>query len=212
MEAFSGFLLERYRLARQCSAKEFQDRALGLLAGRIGFDSARWASSDLLPNGQREVRHSHLRNDPPEVHAAYRQVMALDWPMQVFLRKPTDRLRAMFYQSAEVYTAKEMAAIRQYTRRFEHENTLIAAFMSSSASGGNCHFRHMSLYRAHQSDRFEDVDLAFMRLALPHLLEAQVINAAATEIAVDAPISSPSNVADRSGWLLSENASLCALL
>ena len=215
MEALSGFLLELYRLARQCPATAFQDRAVGLLAGRIRFDSARWASSNLLPNHRREVRQSHLSRDPPEIHAAYREVMDLDWPMRDLLRKRVYPLRAMHYQSAGVFATKEMAAIRQYQRRFEHENTLIAAFMAPASTNGICHFRHMSLYRAHENHRFEDADLTFMRLALPHLLEAQAINAAAAGFAygdVDAQVASPSNVVDRIGCLLSENSSLRALL
>ena len=179
MEAFSGFLLELYRLARQCPAEEFQDQALGLLAGRIRFEFARWASGDLLPNGQREVRHSHLKGDPPEIHAAYREVMTLDWPTLDLWRNCTNWPGVMRYQSAALFAAKEMAAIRQYQRRFKHENTLMAA--AKTPSEGTFHFRHMSLYRAHENHTFEDTEVEFMRLALPLLLEAQVINAAVTD-------------------------------
>ena len=213
MEAFSGFLLDLYRLTRQCPAEEFQDQALGLLAGRIRFEFARWASSDMLPNGQREVRQSDLKGDPPEIYAAYREVMKLDWPMLDLLRNCTNRPGVMRYQSAALFAAKEMAAIRQYQRRFKHENTLMA--VAKTPMEGTSHVRHMSLYRAHENHMFEDADVEFMRHALPHLLEAQVINAAVTDERLDvvgSPALSPSNVADCSGCLLSETPSLRALL
>lgn len=213
MEVLSGFLLNLYRLAHACPTSDFQREALGMLAGQLAFDSARWASGDLLPNLHRRIHHCHLRNEPLELHTAYHEVMLLDRPMLDLLSDRSKALDVIAYQSAARFASRKSSAFREYQQRFAHENVLTAAF--KRPSGAISHFRHVSVYRAREEHRFVDRDLAFMKLALPHLLEAQAINATLSEFglkAVDDRAESPSNVADLGGFLLSDHASLRALL
>lgn len=212
MEALSAFLLNLYRLARTCPVSSFQDEAFDLLAGQLAFDSARWTSGDLLPDLRRDIHHCYLKNEPLELHTAYHEVMMLDQPMLDLLRDRTQAIGVIAYQSAARFASRELASFRQYQRRFAHENVLTAA--SKKRSNSLCHFRHVSIYRAHEEHRFTDSDRTFMHLALPHMLEAQTVNAAISNVShgIDGPSSNSPNVADLGGFLLSENASLRALL
>lgn len=67
MDVLGDFLLELYRLAHACQAKEFQAEAMNLLQTQVTFDSGRRTHGRHKLNGERTLCENHMQNDPPEL-------------------------------------------------------------------------------------------------------------------------------------------------
>lgn len=176
MDEFSGFFLHLYRLARECPLDGFQDKAFTLLQSVTHFNSGRWGTGIVAANGKVDPLHqqNYLHREPIDLLGAYDEVRMMDTPMRGMLLAAGSGIFDVHYQSRAQFAGRKMAVMRAYQQRFAHEN--VVTVVDKHAEGLASRYRFVSLYRARQEDTFSDHDASFMRLALPHLMEALAIN------------------------------------
>ncbi len=175
MNTLSEILLSLYRLARECRAGEFQDEALALLKRVTPFDSGRWGTATATPS-ELFFHHTHLYNEPPTMMAAYEEVKDQDLPVIDLFRAGSGGNLGIRCHSPTQFGAKRQTGIRDYHRRFGHENIMVVG--DKRASDGHTHY--MSLYRAKEEHQYQRRDIGVLRTLLPHFLEALTINRIAT--------------------------------
>ncbi len=174
MDGLGDFLLELYRLANACPAKEFQAEAMNLLQTQVKFDSGRWAHGRHKLDGERTLLENHMQNEPPELLKGYMEVAGLDDPMLRLLRLNPQRYATRSYRSRSQWHHLPNGAMRDYQVRFRHENVLMA--VGKTVVGTDIEFRFLGMYRAHPERVFCDQDNTVMLGLLPHMLQAQTIN------------------------------------
>jgi len=160
-----------YRLAQECAFADFHDHALALAGRLASFDSGRWGSNVITPGGL-ALHHAHLVNEPPETLAAYEEVKSQDH----LVIAHRGRCGYMMIRShpRTHYGAAEYLGMREYQRRFGHENALVLFHTRP----GDLYTNYISLYRADERAQFGLNEAHVMEQAYPHLLEALRINCA----------------------------------
>lgn len=168
MDSLDEHVLEIYRLAQDCPLEEFRGCVFSVLSGKISFDSARWGSGSMASSGI-ATRFTHLHNEPPEMLAAYEEVKSQDHMVTALWKRNghfTLRVHA-----ATHYGAPQYRDIREYQRRFRHENSLIVTHIRAE----DRRTEFISLYRADEQAHFDANEHRMMKKLWPHLLEAQRI-------------------------------------
>ncbi|MEI6724170.1 MAG: LuxR C-terminal-related transcriptional regulator [Betaproteobacteria bacterium] len=166
----SEFLLALYKHAREMPMDLFPDAALEKLKIFVRFDSARWGSGILTGKGV--VRHcTHRHCESAEATAAYDEVKSQDLASLEIWRSPPG-FHIHRIHSRTHFGAKEHSGIREYALKFGHENTILAAHRRFPDSLMN----YVAIYRAAEKERFQERDEGFLRVVMPHLLEAQALN------------------------------------
>lgn len=170
MDPLSEFLLALYRSAQDRPFEQFREHALSLLTSFTPFDSARWGSGVLVPSGL-VTHHAHLHNDSPEMISAYEEVKSQDSKVieHFFGRSGIHTLRM---HPATHYSGREYRGIRDYARRFRHENMLGVADLRATDGYVN----YLSLYRADERLQFSAEQERHLEQSFPHLLQALRIN------------------------------------
>jgi DNA-binding CsgD family transcriptional regulator len=170
MALWNDSVLAIYRIAQESAFEQFRGRALSFVRRLCAFDSARFGSSVITPAGL-TMHYAHLMNEPPESLAAYEEVKSQDYLVIAACGKfgyGTGRSHA-----ATHYGAPECRGLREYRRRFRHENVLCAYHTGAR----DLRTDYVSLYRADERAQFSEQEEGLVGGALPHLLEALHINA-----------------------------------
>jgi DNA-binding CsgD family transcriptional regulator len=169
------FLLDLYRLARESPSSRFPADALALLQRQLPFDSGRWLRSTYIAPHSISVHEAFLFNDSPEMLAAHERVITQNAPNWKAVRSAVPGPFAYAYNSATTFNTPATRDIREYQRRYAHENTLNA--LVKRRLPDRTHYRMIALHRARTDDPFSARDVARVRMLLPHFMEALAINA-----------------------------------
>src|SRR6266700_3557256 len=115
----SLLLLSLYQASQDMQAVQFQDFALDLVKPILPFSSSLWGSGAITHSG---FRHDtvHLHNEPKEMLVAYVEVKDQDKAVKMLRNQ---RGGALSYTAGDLFRDRDCAGIRDYTRRFAHENT-----------------------------------------------------------------------------------------
>ncbi|MCG2591758.1 helix-turn-helix transcriptional regulator [Ramlibacter sp. XY19] len=168
------FLLDLYRLARECTSERFPSEALALLRRQLPFDSGRWLRSTYIAPRSIQVNEAVLFNDSPEMLAAHELVIEQNAPNWRAVCSPALGPFAYAYNSAAMFNTPATGEIREYQRRYAHENTLNAIVKRRLP---DCtRYRMIALHRARTDDRFTAREVSRMSLLLPHFVEALAVN------------------------------------
>jgi DNA-binding CsgD family transcriptional regulator len=194
------FLLDLYRLARECASDRFPAQALGLLQRQLPFDSGRWLRSTYTAPSSIRVHEAHLFNDSPEMLAAHERVIEQNGPNWQAVRSPALGPFAYAYNSAATFSTPGTADIREYQHRYAHENTLNVLVKRRQADG--THYRMIAMHRARAEHTFTDREVTRMRLLLPHFVEALAINAVIAHAAHSRSQPHAAGIADHDRTLL----------
>lgn len=161
-------LLPIYRAAREVSPDQFQPLALDLLQSALKFDSGRWGMGRMTERGI-DAHAEYLYREPDEMAGAYAEVKHQDEIARVATQNDRGTISAT---TSEVFRGKAMAGIREYTRRYEHRNSLLSTITDAQTS-----LKHwISLYRADEKAAFGARERTTIATLLPHLCEAQTVN------------------------------------
>ncbi len=168
MKELSDLLLELYRASREVPLAQFQDSALALLKPSLPFDYSMWASASLNP-ANFGLHAIHVHNEPEEMLVEYEAVKDQDMVALALLKQKGGLLNV---HSETVFTGKPLAAMRDFLRKFGHQNALITSRHNSHSD--QLHF--VSLYRADKDHQFTSTEGRLAQMLIPHLLEALAIN------------------------------------
>jgi len=169
VQIFSRLVLDTYRAARETPLAQFQDTALCLIKPLLKFDSSIWGAVDATQR-RIEIHHVHLHHEPPELMRAYLEVQHQDHAARALMKNR--RLTVLNFNSRAMYAGRDKRGIRDYTRRFRHENALFAGEVSASDNLS----RWLSLWRANADRQYTEKERRLCRLLFPHLLEALTVN------------------------------------
>jgi DNA-binding CsgD family transcriptional regulator len=149
-------------------------QALALLQRQLPFDSGRWLRSTYTAPHTIRVHEAFLFNDSPEMLHAHEKVIDQNGPNWKAVRSPALGPFGFAYNSAVIFNTPATAEIREYQRRYEHENTLNVLVKRRLPDG--THYRMIALHRARAEHVFSSREVGQMRLLLPHFVEALAIN------------------------------------
>jgi DNA-binding CsgD family transcriptional regulator len=169
VQIFSRLVLDLYRAARETPLAQFQDAALCLIKPLLKFDSAVWGAVDATQR-RIEMHHVHLHNEPAELISAYLEVQHQDHAARALMKNR--KLTVLKFSSRVMYAGRDKRGIRDYTRRFRHENALLAGEVSAADNLS----RWLSLWRASADRQYTEKERRLCRLLFPHLLEALAVN------------------------------------
>lgn len=168
MADIGKLLLEIYRAAREMPVDSFPDFALGLVSALLPFSSARAMIVDPFAKGG-ALHSAHIFNEPAE--------MVLDW--EEIIRQDTvfetvsSRLgRAYSFHAPSLYADVGKTAIRDYAKRYGHQNILSIAILGSNGE----HIHGLSLFRSDERHHFVASECWIVENLMPHLVEALAIN------------------------------------
>ena len=161
-------LLDLYRGASERPFEEFQDFALELVQPALRFESARWGAGNLGPDGFKPGL-VHLHNEPDESVASWEDVLAQDTIVPEVLARPGATVSA---HVPSRYAGKDQAGIRDYARKYRHQNILATAFVAQ----GRGRAEWLSFYRSETDDCFSEPERRACEQLMPHLLQALSIN------------------------------------
>ncbi len=177
---FNTLLLRLYRLSQELPIQHFQDAALAQIKQVLPFDSSMWGTATTTPQGI-DIHTVHLHEKSPEMLVAYEPVKHLDVaPGLVF-----GKTNAVVALNAEAEYGRrkkrkndsephqtDARDMREFLRRFEHENMLIAA-----DSNPRTHFVHwVSLYRADKDAYATPEEARLLSMLAPHVMQALALN------------------------------------
>ena len=208
MALWNDSVLAIYRVAQESAFAQFRERALLLVRHLCAFDLARFGSSVITPAGL-TMHCAHLLNEPTESLAAYEEVKSQDYLVIAACGK--FGVHSARSHAATHYAAPECRGVREYRRRFRHENVLCAYHTSAKDSRTD----YVSLYRADERAQFSDREEGLVRQALPHLLEALHINAVLHLKDLAPPVwraSSCFGIADTLGTIIFIEPGACELI
>ena len=161
-------LLELYRGASERPFEEFQEFAIRLVQPALRFESARWGAGSLEPDGFKPGL-VHLHNEPDESVASWEDVLAQDTIVPEVLARPGATVSA---HVPSRYAGKDQAGIRDYARKYRHQNILATAFVAPGRGSAEW----LSFYRGGADDCFSEPERRACEQLTPHLLQALAIN------------------------------------
>lgn len=168
VDPVQALLLAIYQTARESPHAQFHDAALRLLKTVIPFDFAKWGSSHVSAEGV-IFHEAHLHAEPPEIVDAYRHVCHQD-TVALFIAANIG-LTGNFHNPI-AFSGPHHRAIRDYTVRYRHSNSLITARRDSISGLMNS----LSLYRADPGKFYSERERRLCQFLVPHLMEARLIN------------------------------------
>ena len=166
MKAFSGMLLELYRLAQDASATEFQTQAMDRMRKVFGFDSAFWATGVVKPGKAVTAYTHHLYRQPPDMMESWMRMNQKDeLAFEAFRQQGTTINAALcesYWQSR--FSPEGRAHIKRYGMAHSL-NTIIAEPVLQIWTG-------VAFYRADPQRPFTEDDRLLKQNLMPHLAEA----------------------------------------
>lgn len=163
---FSNLLLDLYRVAHEAAIDRFQDATLDLLRPLVPFDTCMWGTATTTHGQGIDIHTIHLHRTSPEMLADYAQVKHLDRAAQAMSGLP------MTVKSFNADAWPDAHELREFLRRYAHENVLIAADTQPQRQ-----FVHwISLFRADPAAYGTAQDIALLGQLAPHLMQALSMN------------------------------------
>ncbi|MFZ4287189.1 helix-turn-helix transcriptional regulator [Variovorax sp. HJSM1_2] len=170
-EDFSTLLLRLYRLAQELPIQQFQDAALAQIKLLLPFDSSMWGTGTVTSQGI-DIHSVHLHEKSPEMLVAYEPVKHLDTATFRLAGKTNTVVAINAEQEYGGRASKDQADMREFLRRFQHENMLIVA-----DSHPRTRFAHwVSLYRADPDAHCTPDESRLLQLLAPHVMQALALN------------------------------------
>lgn len=168
-DEFSTLLLSLYRGAQEFdTVGHFQDYALELVKPLIRFNSCLWAGGAIDGPPWRPTV-VHLHNQCDEVIHAYAEVAEQDLAVRILAQQVGGTVT---FNAGDLFQGAACGGIREYTRRYEHENTTVSCAIDAEAQLVNW----ISLYRADPSDEFERGENSLVEQLSRHLFTAVSIS------------------------------------
>ncbi len=158
-------LLHLYRLAQDVSIEGFQDAALDVLRPVVPFDTSMWGTATTGEQGI-DIHTIHLHRTPPEMLADYALVKHMDTAAATVVGQP------MVVRGFHANTWPQPREIREFLRRYGHENIFIAA--DSQPQHQFVHW--ISLFRADREAHGSAAEVDLLRKLSPHLMQALSMN------------------------------------
>lgn len=168
MDELLKLLLELYRGASERPIEEFQDFALELIKPVLRFESGRWGVGCLAADGF-TPGHVHLNNETDESVASWEEVIGQDTIVSAVLARPGITLADCVPSR---YVGKGFTGIRDYARKYRHQNVLATAFVGP----GRRTAEWLSFYRGDADDCFSERERQICERLMPHLLQSLSIN------------------------------------
>jgi DNA-binding CsgD family transcriptional regulator len=170
MHELSGLLLPLYEASQALSIAKFQDFALDLVKPFLRFNSGLW-SGGALSTCVCGVRADavHLHNQGLEVLSAYAEVMKQDSAVSMLKRNGGGTIS---FNARSLFAGAELSGIRDYTRRFEHENTTVVCSVNTASQFINW----ISFYRAAATDEFSGDETERAAIISAHLFKSVELN------------------------------------
>lgn len=169
MDTLLEIILGLYRTAHEVSVDEFQARALSLLRTVLPFDSAMWHTVSNSDNGLRYSASMLYEHPEPGL------VESID----VNRRHPTvvDKIfsqpgRAHRFHAFATYPRPDQADVRDYIRRYGHQNALLIVDSAKPCSIGET----LPLYRVDDDNHFSERDQRLLEMLFPHMVESLAIS------------------------------------
>lgn len=178
MERASGFLLDVYEGAQQCSPSEFNEYALNELKKLIHFDSAGFASFAVTPEKKVAIQSLHLRSVDPERFRDRAKTVGVEKLGRNGTLASRDAVASNAFaqrgKSVIVDIAKKFSHpdILNYCRKYETAHSL-ALFSNPTADGT---IGGIALWRAERKNPYLEEQGQVATLVLPHLFQAMSIN------------------------------------
>ena len=165
---FNTLLLRLYRLSQELPIQHFQDAALAQIKRVLPFDSSMWGTATTTPEGI-DIHTVHLHEKSPEMLLAYEPVKHQDSAAAtVFGKSHVTRT----FHAESWFSGPETRELRDFLRRFEHENIFIAA-----DSNPRTNFVHwISLYRADKEAHCTGDERLLLSQLAPHVMQALAFN------------------------------------
>jgi DNA-binding CsgD family transcriptional regulator len=164
---FGRLLQSLYGTARETPVVSFQDAALELLKGPVGFQHAWWGSATVTSAGM-SVHVMHLHNEPEDIFIDYEPVKHEDKTAFAFSAQGGGILNI---DSSRWYQGKETSGIKDFNKRHGNAHGLIAGEMNRN---GVCHWT--SLFRVDEERPYTRREQLLMGSLLPHVMEALTVN------------------------------------
>ncbi|MCX7276014.1 MAG: LuxR C-terminal-related transcriptional regulator [Burkholderiales bacterium] len=161
-------LLRLYRLSQELPIQLFQDAALSQIKQVLPFDSSMWGTATTTSVGI-DIHTVHLHEKAPEMLQAYEPLKHLDSAAATVFGKP--HVTRTFHAESW-FSAPETREMREFLRRFGHENVFIAA-----DSNPHTRFVHwISLYRADKDAHCTEDERQRLGQLAPHVMQALALN------------------------------------
>lgn len=160
-----------YRAARGTSADAFEDAALAALGAYVRFGSALWARGGFV-RGQLEIHRVHGYRLAP---VAVQQLVSIsrEFPHCIATCAASPGVAHVFH-AAVTFSEPGSGPALECMRRWGLERQMAIADMEDGASSG----QWLSLHRREDDAPFDEPDRTLLRLLMPHLSEARVVNRA----------------------------------
>ena len=166
---FNTLLLRLYRLSQELPIQHFQDAALALIKQVLPFDSSMWGTAINTLEGI-DIHTVHLHQKSPEMLVAYESVKHLDTGAAMVLGK--SRATLALHSESLLSGDRTRREYREFLRRFQHENMLIAVDNNSRTN-----FVHwISLYRADEDAHCTETERQWLSQLAPHVMQALALN------------------------------------
>ncbi|SFB72662.1 regulatory protein, luxR family [Polaromonas sp. OV174] len=199
---FNTLLLRLYRLSEELPIQHFQDAVLTQIKQVLPFDSSMWGTATTTPEGI-AIHTVHLHEKSPDMLLAYEPLKHQDSAAAtVFGKSHVTRT----FHAQSWFSDPGTRELRDFLRRFEHENIFIAA-----DSNPQTNFVHwISLYRADKEAHCTEGERLLLAQLAPHVMQAlafnRVMHLGHLEAADKAMSPHGSAIADMHGVLYHSNA------
>jgi DNA-binding CsgD family transcriptional regulator len=165
MKAFSGLLLDLYRLGQTTRPAEFQKQALDAVREVLAFDSALWGTGVMGPQGA-IVHSACVYRQPPEMMENWERIKQHDTvSFEAFGRIGQTVNAALTTDPA--WQSRFHSDAMAHVKRFGMEHVL-ATIMADPVLGL---FAAVSFYRADSAQPFSEAERLFKQNLVPHLAE-----------------------------------------
>jgi DNA-binding CsgD family transcriptional regulator len=165
----NDLLLQIYRAARELPASEFPDFSFNFLKKMVPFDSAAWWVSLGMREQGAVAEGVHLYNKSAEMVQDWQAINRRDPVLEALKARPG---KGVIFHPPTLFASPDMADVRDYARRHEHQNGLSTVALAPGSARGH----GFALYRADTDRFFSEVDRTMMELLVPHFHEALKIN------------------------------------
>lgn len=167
LATLSSLALGWHRAVTESSPEGFQAWALGLLASRLPFDAAFWASGHY--DGRTPVVHNFfVTNRPPEIVLDYARVSVDDWLGARCAASPGEAHVA----NAMIEDSQTTARLAAYMKKWRITHAMSCHTLDEVSGLSTA----ISLWREAPKGTFEAGCRRFFELAVPHLVDCAAAN------------------------------------
>ncbi len=163
-DAFSGLLLELYRLSAEESLETYQDAVLNLIKPLVPFDTCMWGTATYLHGMGMDIHTIHLHEQSQDMINEYAPLKHMDTCATEMSGLP---FATRGFHCATMFADRSVREYREYLRRFGHENVFISAYTDVHTGAT----QWMSLFRADIDQHCRPEEVQMLDLLSPHLMQ-----------------------------------------